>query len=269
MVRKDTPPALCYLPAMSTQHPVIVLTGASSGIGAALAVELARSEGARIALLARRAELLEEVAIEVRKAGGEALVLSCDVVDEAAVAQAVEQTRATFGAVDLAIANAGVGLAMGANDLSYSIIKKVMDINYLGAATLLAAVVPTMLAEGRGHIAVVSSIASYRGLRRSGPYCASKAALSTLVEALRLELAPQGVAVTAIHPGFVKTPMTDKNRFPMPFMVPLPKAARIIARGLAARKREINFPWPMVTLVKLLSWLPGWLFDRLMQRSPK
>ena len=251
---------------MSMDQPIVILTGASSGIGAALAVELARTRGAKIALIARREDLLDEVAAKVREAGGEALTCPCDVVDEAAIMAVVERVRAHFGPVDLAIANAGIGLAMGAKDLSFSIIKKVMDVNYLGAATVLAAVVPAMVERGSGHIAVVSSIAGYRGLRRSGPYCASKAAVTTLLESLRLELAPRGVAVTVIHPGFIKTPMTDKNNFSMPFMVPVSRAAQIIARGLERRKREINFPWQMVFALKLLALLPGWLFDRMMSR---
>ena len=265
---QDTLGTVCYLPAMHTQPPIVVLTGASSGIGAALAVELARTRSARIALLARREDLLHEVAEQVREAGGEALSCPCDVVDEEAVALAIQRVREEFGPIDLAIANAGIGLAMGARDISFSIIKKVMDVNYLGAATVLAAVVPDMLERQSGHVAVVSSIAGYRGLRRSGPYCASKAAVTTLLESLRLELAPQGVAVTAIHPGFIKTPMTDKNNFPMPFMVPVSRAAQIIAAGLLRRKREINFPWQMVFAVKLMALLPGWIFDRMMSRKP-
>ncbi len=253
---------------MTTDAPIVVLTGASSGIGAALAVELAHTRKARIALLARRKELLDEVARDVTRAGGEALVLPCDVVDPAAVQAAVASVTEQLGPIDIAIANAGIGSAMGLRDLSFETMRNVMDVNYNGTATLLAAVIPQMVERGSGQVAAVSSIASYRGLRRSGPYCASKAAVSTLLEALRLELAPLGISVTTIHPGFIKTPMTDKNNFPMPFMVPVERAAQVIARGLRKRRREINFPWPMVLAVKLLRLVPGWLFDRLMARRP-
>ena len=252
---------------MNTDSPIVVLTGASSGIGAALAIELARTRGARIALLARREEMLAEVAREVSAAGGEALAFPCDVVDAEAVEAVVARVTEQLGPIDIAIANAGVGSAMGVSDLSYETIHHVMDVNYHGTATLLAAVIPRMVERGSGQIAAVSSIAGYRGLRRSGPYCASKAAVSTLLEALRLELAPRGIGVTTIHPGFIKTPMTDKNKFPMPFMVPVERAARIIAAGLLKRRREINFPWQMVLAVKLLRLLPGWLFDRMMSRK--
>ena len=259
---------MCYLPAVNRDSPIVLLTGASSGIGAALAVELARARKARIALLARREEMLAEVVRQIIDAGGEAIAFPCDVVDAEAVAEVVAQVSEQFGPIDIAIANAGVGSAMGVSDLSYETIRHVMDVNYHGTATLLAAVIPGMVERGSGQIAAVSSIAGYRGLRRSGPYCASKAAVSTLLESLRLELAPLGIGVTAIHPGFVKTPMTDKNKFPMPFMVPVEKAARIISVGLWKRRREINFPWQMVLMVKLLRLVPGWLFDRMMARRP-
>jgi short-subunit dehydrogenase len=213
--------------------------------------------------------MLQGVAREVTAAGGEAIVCPCDVVDSEAVEAIVARISEQFGPIDIAIANAGVGSAMGVPDLSFETMRHVMDVNYLGTATLLAAVVPRMVARGSGQIAAVSSIASYRGLLRSGPYCASKAAVSTLLESLRLELAPLGIGVTAIHPGFIKTPMTDKNKFPMPFMVPVERAAKIIARGLLKGRREINFPWQMVLAVKLLRLLPGWLFDAAMSRKPR
>lgn len=258
---------MCYLPDVNRDSPIVLLTGASSGIGAALAVELARTRNARIALLARREELLAEVARQVIDAGGEAVAFPCDVVDAEAVAAVVTQVSEQLGPIDIVIANAGVGSAMGVSDLSYETIRHVMDVNYHGTASVLAAVIPGMVERGSGQVAAVSSIASYRGLRRSGPYCASKAAVSTLLESLRLELAPLGISVTTIHPGFIKTPMTDKNKFPMPFMVPVERAARIIATGLLKKRREINFPWQMVLMVKLLRLLPGWMFDRMMSRK--
>jgi short-subunit dehydrogenase len=153
---------------------------------------------------------------------------------------------------------------MPARKIDAGLIQRVMRINYEGSANLFAAVVPAMVERGQGHIAGVSSIAGYRGLPSSGPYSASKAALSTLLESLRLELPASGVAVTAIHPGFVKTPMTDKNPFWMPFMVPVDKAGRIIERGLRKKKREINFPWPMVLIVRALKWIPDFLYDLMM-----
>lgn len=247
---------------MKNHSPVIVLSGASSGIGAALAVELARTHSARIGLLARRAELLDEVAAAVREAGGDALALSCDVADAEAVAEVVATVESRFGRITHAIANAGIGETMFVHKAKAEPIARVMRVNYEGATNLFAAVMPQMIEAGSGHLIGVSSIASFRGLPGSANYSASKAALSTWLEAARVELKPRGVAVTAVHPGFVRTPMTDKNNFPMPFMVPVDKAAQIITRGITRRQREINFPWQMVTLLRLVRALPGWLYDR-------
>ena len=144
-----------------------------------------------------------------------------------------------------------------------------MRINFEGVVNLFSCVVPAMVSRGSGHLVAVSSIAGYRGLPGSAAYSASKAAVSTFMEALRLDLRSTGVAVTAIHPGFVKTPMTDSNSFPMPFLVPLDRAAQRIASGILARKREINFPWQMVLLLRIVRALPAWIYDRMAgARSP-
>jgi len=241
--------------------PVILLTGASSGIGAALAVELARQLSARIGLMARREELLEEVASAVRDAGGEALCLPCDVAMADEVAAAVERCAAELGPITHAIANAGIGEAMFVHKADAALIARVMRVNYEGATNLFAAVLPAMLEAGSGHLVGVSSIAGFRGLPGSASYSASKAALSTWLEAARVELKPRGIAVSTVHPGFVTTPMTDQNKFPMPFLVPASKAAKIIVRGMMRTKREINFPWPMVTVLRLIRALPNWVYD--------
>jgi short-subunit dehydrogenase len=246
-----------------SSRPVILLTGASSGIGAALAVELASQLSARIGLVARRLELLEEVATAVRAAGGEALCLTCDVTSAPDVAAAVERTAAEFGPITHAIANAGIGESMFVHKAEAGPISQVMRVNYEGATNLFAAVLPGMLDAGRGHLVGVSSIAGFRGLPGSANYSASKAALSTWLEAARVELKPRGIAVSTVHPGFVTTPMTERNKFPMPFMVSAAKAAKIIVRGILRKRREINFPWPMVTILRLIRALPNWLYDGL------
>lgn len=247
---------------MSRPSPVILLTGASSGIGAALAIELASYYSARIGLIARRAELLDEVAEQVKSAGGEALCLPCDVTDAEAVSAAVARCTSEFGPVTHAIANAGIGETMFVHKADASLIARVMRVNYEGSTNLFAAVLPSMIESGNGHLIGVSSIAGFRGLPGSANYSASKAALSTWLEAARVELKPRGIAVSTVHPGFVATPMTDKNRFPMPFMVPVEKAAKIIVRGIRRKKREINFPWQMVTVLRLIRLMPSWLYDR-------
>jgi NAD(P)-dependent dehydrogenase (short-subunit alcohol dehydrogenase family) len=249
--------------------PVVLLSGASSGIGAALAVELARSCGARLGLLARRAELVEEVGRQVEAAGGEALALPADVTDPAAVAEAARLLVERWGPVDIAIANAGVGDPMPMARFSAERAAWLMRVNWEGAMNVFGAVLPSMWERRAGQIVGVSSIAGARGLPQSGPYCASKAALSTMLEAMRLELAPRGVAVTAVHPGYVTTPMTAKNRFPMPFIWPVEKAARVMAQGIIRRRREVNFPLPMFLATRLLRWLPDWIYDLLLRRRSR
>ncbi len=244
--------------------PVVILTGASSGIGAALAVEYARQRSARIALLARREEQLAAVAQSVVDAGGEALVQPCDVTDEAAVSRAVDATRDAFGAIDVAIANAGIGDPTPIHRFEVERIGRIMRVNFDGAVHLFAACLPEMVERGRGQLVGVSSLAAYRGLPKSGGYSASKAALSALMESMRLELTPKGVAVTTVHPGFVKTPMTDLNKFPMPFIVPVETAATLVVRRLQGRPRTINFPWTLATGMSLLRFMPNWLYDGVM-----
>ncbi len=249
-------------------RPVVVLTGASSGIGAALAVELARVRQARIGLMARRREQLDAVAESVRAAGGEALAVPLDVVNPVATAAAVAQVREAYGPIDVAIANAGIGMPMRMERFDAALCAKTMRVNFEGATNLFAAVLPEMLERRTGHLVGVSSIAAFRGLPDSGPYSASKAALTTMLESMRLELQHKGVAVTAVHPGFIKTPMTDKNEFPMPFIVELEDAARLLERGLARRPRQIEFPWQLVALIKLARWIPDWLYDLALGKRP-
>ena len=141
---------------------------------------------------------------------------------------------------------------------------RTMRINVEGAANLFAAVLPAMLERHQGQLVGVSSIARWRGLPRSGSYSASKAALTTLMESMRLELRAEGIAVTAVHPGFVVTPMTEKNAFRMPFLMDVDKAARVTTRGILERRRDVNYPRAMVLAVQLSRLMPNWLYDRLM-----
>lgn len=242
-------------------NPVVFLTGASSGIGAAVAVELARSHQARLALVARREEKLQEVAELVVQAGGEALCLACDVTDADGVRAAVRETEERFGPVDVAIANAGVGDPMPMKRFDAESTARTMRINFEGSTNVFAAVVPGMLERGCGRIVGVSSIAGFRGLPASGPYSASKAALTVMLESMRLELKGRGISVTAVHPGFVRTPMTDVNKFKMPFIVEVDRAARIIVRGSMRGKRQVEFPWQLVWLMRLARALPDWMYD--------
>jgi short-subunit dehydrogenase len=247
---------------MRFPYRTAVITGASTGIGRALALQLAE-EGCAVGLLARRKELLDEVASEAHRRGVRAAVADCDVTDRQAVYQAVGKLRGDLGPIDLLVANAGVGDPTPAERFDVARVEHMYRVNVLGALYAIAAVLPEMLERGRGHIVGISSLASYRGFPRSSTYCATKAALRIQLEGLRVELAPRGVFVTTICPGFVRTPMTEKNLLYMPFLLEPAVAARKIVAAIRRRRRVYNFPWQTALLVWLLAHLPNWLYDRL------
>jgi len=148
-------------------------------------------------------------------------------------------------------------------------LRRVLDVNVTGMATTLAAFAPAMRKAGRGTLAGIASVASFRGLAGNGAYCASKAAARSWLESLRLELHGSGVAVVCVCPGYIDTPMTRVNRFPMPFLIDADKGARLIARAIAAKRRVAVIPWQMAFASLLLRWMPDWLFDRLAAGAPR
>ena len=243
-----------------------MITGASSGIGGALAVELAK-RGAKLGLLARRAEALAEVARTIETGGGQALVLPSDVRDAHSLRQVAEQLQSALGSVDVLIANAGIGPTRDASDLNAAEVSDVININVVGAANSVAAVVPQMIARGQGHLVVISSLAAYRGLPRSAAYCASKAAVSAFFESLRLDLEPKGIAVTIIHPGFIKTPLTSGREAQMPFLLELDDAVQKIVRAIEKRKKSYAFPWQLATIVRAGMVMPIWMYDRISRKN--
>lgn len=245
---------------------VVLITGASSGIGRALAVAWAR-RGARVALLARRAEALEEVAGAVEAAGGRAFAVVADVRKSEAVKAAVELVEREWGRVDVLVANAGVGEITRAEGFPVEKAREVFETNVVGAMNAVAAVLPGMFARGDGQLVAISSLAAYRGLPGSGAYCASKAALSTFFESLRVELRGRNIAVTTIHPGFVKTPMTTGRNQPMPFLVEVERAAELMLRAVESRRRTYAFPWQLAWIARLTKHLPDALHDRILARS--
>jgi short-subunit dehydrogenase len=137
-------------------------------------------------------------------------------------------------------------------------------VNTLGVVYAIEAVLPEMLRRGRGHLAAVSSLGAYKGLPGESAYCASKAAVNTFMEGLRIQLRGKGIAVTTICPGFVRTPMTSVNDFPMPFLLEADEAARRIVRALRRKVKVFDFPWPMAVLMHLTRWLPDWAMARTM-----
>jgi short-subunit dehydrogenase len=250
---------------MSFANQVAVITGASSGIGWALARRLA-AEGCKVGLLARRLEKLEVLAQEIREAGGTAAFATADVQDRGQALEAVKQVSAQLGPVDLMIANAGVGLPTLVEPMNVADIEQTIRVNILGVVYALEAALPSMLQRGRGHLAAVSSLAAYKGLPGESAYCASKAAVNAFMESLRIQLRGRGVAVTTICPGFVLTPMTEINKFRMPFVMSADAAAGRIVRALHRRRKVYNFPWQLSLLMKVTRWLPDWVLARTMQK---
>jgi short-subunit dehydrogenase len=244
---------------------VVFITGASSGIGSALAVELGH-RGAMVGLLARRAEILGEIVREVEAAGGQALALPADVRDADAVRAAADRLRDKFGRVDVLVANAGVGVTTDAKELRAKDVANVMDINVVGAANSVMAVLPEMVKQGSGQLVVISSLAAYRGLPKSGAYCASKAAVSVFFESVRVDLRGSGVDVTIIHPGFIKTPLTAGREAQMPFLMELEDAVKKIIRAIEKQKKSYAFPWQLATIVRAAMLMPVPLYDRIITR---
>ncbi len=250
---------------MAGERPVALVTGASSGIGRGLAVRLAR-DGYAVGLLARRAGRLREVAAEVEERGGTASVHRCDVSEREQVLHAVESCSAELGPVDLLVANAGIGSHMPVEGLNGDETELVMRINFLGAVHAVEALLPTMLSRGSGHLVAVASLAGYCGLPRRPAYCASKSAMMSFFESLRLDLRHRGIAVTIVSPGFVRTAMTGGEGSVRPFMVELDPAVDRIARAIGARRRSLAFPWPIALPATLARSLPPALFDFVARR---
>ncbi|MGK9167029.1 SDR family NAD(P)-dependent oxidoreductase [Inquilinus limosus] len=247
-----------------TAPAAILITGASSGLGAALAKAYA-APGVRLVLLGRNRERLEAAAEATRALGAAAETVAVDVTDRAAMAAAVVAADEA-GPLDLVIANAGVapGGAEGADAAEKG--RRILAVNLDGVLNTVDPIRPRMAARGAGQIALMSSLAGFRGFPRMGAYAASKAAVRIYGEAIRAELRPRGVRVSVICPGFVRTPMTDGADFPMPMLMEVEDAAAAIRRGLADNRPLIAFPWPIHAGTRLLATLPAAWADALIRR---
>ena len=245
-----------------SQDPkAVLITGASSGIGRALALNYAIS-GRHLFLQGRDADRLEEVGSDCERAGARASVEILDVTDRGAMAAWIERSDQTVP-LDLVIANAGIsGMSPGDPDPLRSLFR----VNIDGVLNTVEPAVPRLTARGRGHIAIMSSLAAFRGTPSAPRYTATKAAVRLYGEGLRGLLMKDGVAVSVICPGFVKTPMTDVNRFPMPFLMTPERAADIIRRGLDRRAARIAFPLRLYWIVRLVAALPPAWVDPFLQR---
>ncbi|MGF1641828.1 MAG: SDR family NAD(P)-dependent oxidoreductase [Rhodospirillales bacterium] len=241
------------------------VTGAGQGIGRALALRLA-SEGCRVAISARTEQDLLDVAAEGRRKGFDLLPFPLDVTDEGAVARTAAAIEEALGPLDLAVFNAGTHIPMRADAFVVDDVRRLVDVNLMGVVHGLAAVLPRFLARRRGQIAVVSSVSGYCGLPTAAAYGATKAALINMCEALKPELDAHDVVLSIVNPGFVRTPLTDKNRFPMPFLMEADDAARRIMKGMQTRRFEIAFPRRLVWLMKTMRLLPYPLYFALTRR---
>jgi short-subunit dehydrogenase len=239
------------------------ITGASSGIGRELAL-LVESEGrcAHVAVSARSKDGLEALA----GAADANRAFPVDVTDAGAVADCVAGIEREAGPIDLAVLNAGTWALMDTDAFDLAAVRKGVEVNLMGVMNALDALLPRMIERRSGHIAIVASVAGYRGLPKSAAYGPTKAALINLSETLKAELAQHGITVSVINPGFVDTPMTRGNPFPMPGIISARKAAEEILSGLTRGRFEIAFPRGFVFGMKLLKILPAWLYFPFIRR---
>ncbi len=241
---------------------VVWITGASSGIGKALAFECAK-RGAKVALSARRAHILEKISVEITQAGGVAFPAKADVLNLDELKDTVERIENELGNIDILIANAGTHVFSIPENFDSKEYIDLMEINFGGTLRTIEAVLSKMIKRKSGYIVGVSSLSGYRGLPRAAAYGASKSALIHFLESIRFHLSEFNIFVSIVCPGFVKTPLTDKNDFPMPFLIDSSKAAEIICNGIQRHKKEISFPIPFNWFLKLTRILPYFIYEKI------
>lgn len=245
----------------------ILISGASSGLGKALALAYAHG-GVHLYLTGRNQKRLVEVKKMCEHKGASVDEKCIDVTDGKKIEAWVDAIYASGGKIDMVIANAGVSAGTAGGMESAQQVRKIFSTNIDGVINVIHPVIQYMEQERKGQVVIISSLAGYRGLPSSPAYCASKAAVKIYGEGLRGSLAKDGIGVTVVTPGYIRTPMTDVNAFPMPFLMSANKAARIIVRRLAHNPSRIAFPFPLYFVVWLLSVFPPFLTDRLLMRLP-
>lgn len=237
---------------MALPWRLVWVTGASTGIGADICKQLA-AEGVVVAASARNAEALNALGKGIH-------AFPLDVSDEKAVADTFEAIEAAYGPIDLIIAGAGTYTPASAADFRPEMFRRMYEVNYLGVINVLAAALPKFRARRSGHLSWIASVSGYRGLPKAAAYGPTKAALINLAESLKPELDRDGVKVSVINPGFVRTPMTAVNDFEMPFLMEPADAARATIAGLAKGKFEVAYPTPFVAILKFGRLLPYGIF---------
>jgi NAD(P)-dependent dehydrogenase (short-subunit alcohol dehydrogenase family) len=243
--------------------PKVFITGASSGLGAALACHYG-AQGAQLGLVGRRLAGLQNTAGKL-----DARLYQVDVRDPAAMRHAAQAFMNAIGPPDIVIAAAGISvgtLTEEAEDIA--VFKAVMDANVLGLVHTFQPFIAAMHAHG-GVLCAISSVAGIRGLPGGGAYSASKAAATTYLEALRLEMKSRGIAVVAVAPGYIDTPMTQINPYAMPFKMSAQTAANKVASCIAQRRAYTVIPWQMAWVARLLKWLPIPVYDALFENAPR
>lgn len=243
-----------------------MITGASAGIGKALALEIG-ARGARLGLLARREDVLNDFVAELKRKNIPAVAASADVRDAKAVRAAADRFRAELGPIDVMIANAGIGTSKHAAQLQPEQVAEVININAVGASNSVAAVLPEMVERNSGQLVAIASLAGYRGLAKSAAYCASKAAMSSFFESLRIDLRRTNVNVTVIYPGFIKTELTAGRVKKMPYLMELDTAIEKILMAIEKGKKSYAFPWQLATIVRSCSILPATMYDWIAERN--
>lgn len=236
----------------------VFITGATSGIGKAIA-KLYLLEGAEVAILGREPQ---KIGSEITDRFKNLKLYSVDINDRVGVAAAINNFAADKG-LDLLIANAGIGIANKTQLPDFNLAHKIIDTNVHGVLNAFEPALNIMLKQKRGHLVATASVAGMAGLPRTGAYSASKAAVLKLCESFAIDLAPLGIDVTAIAPGFVDTPLTQKNHHPMPFLVPEDVAAKKIKRAIEKKSVLYIFPWQMECIILLLDKMPRWLYRKL------
>jgi NAD(P)-dependent dehydrogenase (short-subunit alcohol dehydrogenase family) len=249
------------MPSLASK--VALVTGAASGLGRELALALA-GEGVAVAAIDLQPHALAALAAQLP--AGRFTSAVADVTDRPRLAAAVADVQRQLGRADLVIACAGIGLETSALAYNAEAVEDIVLVNLVGVSNTIAAVLPGMLERGGGHLVGISSLASFRGLPRMAGYCASKAGLNALLDALRVELKPRGIAVTTVCPGWIRTPMTEKLTVPQPHRLEAPDAARRIVEAIRRRRPFYAFPAPAARRLRLLRWLPAGASDWLLYR---
>lgn len=244
------------------------VVGASTGIGRALTLELAK-HGVDVVASARGSAALAEVISAGTTLPGSIQALAFDVTDNNATSSAHRDAAALLGQIDLCVSCAGTYTSFSAHDFSAELFRRMVEVNLMGSVHILEAVIPDMIARGSGHVAIVSSVAGYRGLPAASAYGATKAALINMCESLKFDLDQAGVKMQLVDPGFVETPLTALNDFKMPFLMKADAAAQAFYRGLLSNQFEITFPKRFAWQLKLLRCLPYAVYFPLVRRSTK